>query len=35
MHLSLDCRKLLGKASEIIEVNHYEDPTCKVASDLL
>lgn len=34
-HLSQDCRKLLDKADAIIEVNHYEDPTYKVASDLL
>ncbi|NVK49191.1 MAG: SulP family inorganic anion transporter [Cyclobacteriaceae bacterium] len=32
-HLSPDCRKLLAKADEIIEVNIIEDPTYKVAID--
>lgn len=32
-HLSEDCRKMLDRADAIIEVNHYEDPTYKVASD--
>lgn len=32
-HLSPDCRKLLAKADEIIEVNILEDPTYKVAID--
>ena len=32
-HLSEDCRTLLDRADAIIEVNHYEDPTYKVAMD--
>jgi len=32
-HLSNDCRRLLDKADSIIEVNHFEDPTYKVATD--
>lgn len=32
-HLSPDCRKLLAKADELIEVNILEDPTYKVAID--
>ncbi|UII30603.1 SulP family inorganic anion transporter [Fulvivirga ulvae] len=32
-HLSEDCRKLMNNASAIIEVNYYEDPTYKVATD--
>lgn len=32
-HLSPDCKKLLAKADEIIEVNIIEDPTYKVAID--
>lgn len=32
-HLSEDCRNLLDKADAIIEINHYEDPTYKVATD--
>ena len=32
-HLSEDCRNLLDRADAIIEVNHYEDPTYKVATD--
>jgi SulP family sulfate permease len=32
-HLSEDCRKMLDKADALIEVNHYEDPTYKVATD--
>ncbi len=34
-HLSEDCRKLLDKADAILEVNHYEDPTYKLAVDPL
>lgn len=34
-HLSDDCRKLLDKAGAIIEINHFEDPTYKVATDKL
>lgn len=34
-HLSDDCRRLLDKADAIIEVNHFEDPTYKVATDKL
>lgn len=34
-HLSPDCRQLLSKADEIIEVNILEDPTYKVAVDKL
>lgn len=34
-HLSDDCRKLLDNADAIIEVNHFEDPTYKVAVDKL
>lgn len=32
-HLSPDCRSLLAKADEIIEVNILEDPSYKVAID--
>ncbi|GMQ28993.1 SulP family inorganic anion transporter [Algoriphagus confluentis] len=32
-HLSPDCKKLLAKADEIIEVNILEDPTYKVVID--
>ncbi|MBL6445833.1 SulP family inorganic anion transporter [Fulvivirga sp. 29W222] len=32
-HLSEDCRTLMNNASAIIEVNYYEDPTYKVATD--
>lgn len=34
-HLSEDCRRLLDNASAIIEVNHWEDPKYKLASDTL
>ena len=34
-HLSDDCRRLLDNADAIIEVNHFEDPTYKVAVDRL
>ncbi len=34
-HLSQDCRKLLHKASSLIETNVKEDPTYKVATDVL
>jgi hypothetical protein len=30
MHLSEDCRLLLAKAAEIIDVNHWENPHQKV-----
>ncbi len=32
-HLSADCRVLLKNAEEIIDINIYEDPTYKVATD--
>ena len=32
-HLSPDCRRLLDKADEIIDVNVMEDPTYKLAVD--
>jgi SulP family sulfate permease len=32
-HLSGDCRRLLDRAEEIIDVNHFEDPTYKVVTD--
>jgi sulfate permease, SulP family len=32
-HLSEDCRKLLDKAGNMIEVNHVEDPNYRVADD--
>lgn len=34
-HLSKDCRLLLDNASEIIDVNYWEDPQYKVAVDKL
>lgn len=34
-HLSKDCQQLLDKASAIIEVNYFEDPSYKVAVDKL
>jgi SulP family sulfate permease len=34
-HLSRDCRKLLHKAGVLVEINLLEDPSYKVASDLL
>jgi SulP family sulfate permease len=34
-HLSPDCRKLLHKAGVLVEINLIEDPSYKVASDLL
>jgi sulfate permease, SulP family len=34
-HLSADCRKLLSKADQLIDVNILEDPTYKVAVDEL
>lgn len=34
-HLSLDCRKLLKNADEIIDVNVMEDPTYKVVVDYI
>lgn len=33
-HLSKDCTALLEKASAIIEVNYFEDPSYKVVSDI-
>ena len=33
-HLSQDCRRLMDKADAIIEVNHFEDPTYKVLTDI-
>jgi len=32
-HLSEDCRRLLDKASVVIQVNIYEDPQYKIPSD--
>ena len=34
-HLSKDCTALLEKASAIIEVNYYEDPSYKVVTDTI
>ncbi|WP_274166471.1 SulP family inorganic anion transporter [Enterovibrio gelatinilyticus] len=34
-HLSHDCRALLTKAGSLVEINHIEDPSYKVADDLL
>ncbi|WP_026957509.1 SulP family inorganic anion transporter [Aliagarivorans taiwanensis] len=34
-HLSPDCKRLLRKAGDLIEVNYIEDPSYKVADDLL
>ena len=34
-HLSKDCKQLLHKARDLVEVNVIEDPTYKVASDKL
>ena len=34
-HLSPECSKLLKKAGSLVEVNVLEDPTYKVASDVL
>ncbi|WP_434355430.1 SulP family inorganic anion transporter [Parasalinivibrio latis] len=34
-HLSQDCRALLTRAGSLVEINHIEDPTYKVASDTL
>lgn len=33
-HLSKDCTALLEKASAIIEINYYEDPSYKVVTDV-
>ena len=33
LHLSEDCRRLMDKADDLIEVNHFEDPTYKVLTD--
>ena len=32
-HLSEDCRYLMDKPDDLIEVNHFEAPTCKVLKD--
>ena len=32
-HLSEDCRRLMDKADDIIEVNMFKDPTYKVLTD--
>lgn len=34
-HLSTDCRKLLHKAGVLVEINVLEDPSYRVASDVL
>ena len=34
-HLSRDCRKLLNKAGVLVEMNLIEDPSYRVASDIL
>lgn len=34
-HLSPECRSLLKKAGNLVEVNMLEDPTYKVATDTL
>ncbi|MGX9417318.1 SulP family inorganic anion transporter [Vibrio sp. RC27] len=34
-HLSPDCRKLLNKAGSLVEINVKEDPSYKVATDVL
>ena len=34
-HLSPDCRKLLDKAGSLVEINVKEDPSYKVATDIL
>ena len=34
-HLSRDCRKLLSKAGVLVEINVLEDPSYRVASDIL
>jgi SulP family sulfate permease len=34
-HLSPDCRKLLSKAGSLVEINVKEDPSYKVATDVL
>lgn len=34
-HLSPDCKKLLAKADEIVDVNIIEDPTYKLVTDEL
>jgi len=34
-HLSPECRKLLDKAGDLVEVNMVEDPNYKVADDRL
>ena len=32
-HLSEDCRYLMDKPDDLIDVNHFEAPTCKVLKD--
>ena len=32
-HWSEDCRYLMDKSDDLIEVNHFEAPTCKVLKD--
>ena len=32
-HLSEACRDLMDKPNNLIEVNHFEAPTCKVLKD--
>ena len=34
-HLSQDCLALLTKSGSLVEINHIEDPTYKVATDVL
>ncbi len=34
-HLSQDCLALLTKAGSLVEINHIEDPSYKVATDVL
>ncbi|CAH0533021.1 Bicarbonate transporter BicA [Vibrio stylophorae] len=34
-HLSPDCRALLTRAGSLVEINHLEDPSYKVAADTL
>jgi len=34
-HLSADCRELLGRAQDMIEVNVMDDPRYRVADDKL
>ena len=34
-HLSPECRRLLHRAGRLVEVNVFEDPTYRIASDKL